>query len=72
MAVKADTLKIMNLSMTIITGTCTPFKAQTFNDLWDYEPGVLFFTDIIVLLAPQELKEEVGFYGRRKTNKHDE
>lgn len=59
-----NSLKLLNFSMAIITGTSTPEKARTF-DIWDYEPGVLFFRDIVVLTAPETIKKEV-FNGRGK------
>ena len=46
-------LKLVNFSMAIITGTPTPQKMDLSN-VWDYEPGVRFFYDIVILLAPKE------------------
>jgi len=58
-------LKILNMSMAIITGTSTPIKARRY-DIWNYEPGVLFFRDIVVLIAPKQIKEEVFINVRGK------
>ena len=62
-------LKIVNMSMAIITGTATPGDGGRKLDIWDYEPGVLFFRDIVVLLTPKEIKKEL-FHATGKRRKH--
>jgi len=53
-------LKLLNLAMTIITGSSTAEKARTF-DIWDCEYGVQFFYDIVVLIAPKDIKTEINY-----------
>jgi len=53
MIFETKTAKLITFSMAIITGTPTPRDIKLKN-VWDYEPGVKFFYDIVILLAPTE------------------